>query len=636
MTPKEILREKWGFEQFRFPQEEIINSVLDQKNTVAIMPTGAGKSLCFQIPALAMEGICIVICPLIALMKDQVEGLNKKGINAKAIYTGLHPKEIDGILDNCIYGNIKFLYCSPERLSTGIFIERAKKMSICLIAIDEAHCISQWGEDFRPAYLAIEQFVGQLSKRPNMIALTASATQKVRIDIIEKLNLNNVSLFETSIKRENLVYAVRKTEDKDKKLIEIFEKIAGSGIVYVNSRKKTKEIADLLNQNKISTGHYNAGLTQEERNIAQKKWMNNEFRVMVATNAFGMGIDKPDVRLVVHLNLNENLEDYYQEAGRAGRDGQKAIATIVFNEDDLYQIKEKHQKEFPKLEDLQLVYQSLANYFQLAIGVGEFETFDFEIVTFCQRYNLKIQTAFMALKTLEGIGLITLSEAMKNPASLRIEMDNKDLYKFQIENERYDKLIKTILRICGGEVFSQFVKINETSLANLFMAPVQEIKEMLKQMQLRGAITYVPSSEMPKITYLSARKDVKELMKFKKILEDKKERKEQKIEKIIEYVTQNKKCRQQMIGHYFDEIAMEECGICDVCLEKKKARKIETDDTDLEKMILKEIKMNQKTLPKKLLDTFKDIEESRIKQAVKNLVEIEQIKLMPDGTIQII
>ena len=401
MQPQSILKQYWGYDTFRPLQAEIIQSVLEGRDTLALLPTGGGKSLCFQVPTLMSEGICIVISPLIALMQDQVEQLKRRGISAVGIFSGMHKNQIDIALDNCIYGDIKFLYVSPERLQTKLFIERAKQMKINLLAIDEAHCISQWGYDFRPPYMKIAEFRALLPKVP-MIALTATATEEVRADILNRLEMVNPQTFQQSFARANLSYSAFKEDDKERRLMKILQNVQGSGVVYVRNRRRTQEISDLLNKYNIQSTFYHAGLNAQERTKRQENWIKNRVRVIVATNAFGMGIDKPDVRTVVHLDLPDTLEAYYQEAGRAGRDGEKAYTVALYNQSDTENLEKNVLTSYPPLELVRRVYQSLGNLFQLAVGTGEFNSFDFDLLEFQNRFNLPPTDTYFALKILEN------------------------------------------------------------------------------------------------------------------------------------------------------------------------------------------------------------------------------------------
>lgn len=461
-----ILRKYWGYGAFRPLQENIIQSVLAGRDTLALMPTGGGKSICFQVPALAQDGICIVVTPLIALMKDQVENLKERGITAVAIYSGMRKREVDIALDNCIYGPVKFLYLSPERLTSEMVRERIRHMRVNLFAIDEAHCISQWGYDFRPPYLQLSD-LRELHPDVPYLALTATATPDVVTDIQEKLGFRNGVVLKKSFYRENLAYMVLHEEDKQRRMLRIIRKLGGSGIVYVRNRRETQETARFLVNEGISADFYHAGLPSEERTAKQDNWKAGHTRVIVATNAFGMGIDKADVRFVIHLEPPDSLEAYYQEAGRAGRDGKKAHAVLLYQDADLTQLKKNFQDSFPSVASIRKVYQYLGNYFQLAYGAGENLTLDFDIGEFCQRYQLETIPVLNALKFLERDGWVLLTESVYLPSRIKFEVPPDELYKFQVENQQLDGFIKMILRAYGG-AFDHYIPIREQELSRKF------------------------------------------------------------------------------------------------------------------------------------------------------------------------
>ncbi|HEY1056091.1 MAG TPA: ATP-dependent DNA helicase RecQ, partial [Emticicia sp.] len=493
---REILLKYWQHETFRPLQEDIINSVLAGNDTLAILPTGGGKSICFQVPALQMEGVCIVVTPLIALMKDQVEQLKKRGIKAAAIYSGMHRTEIDYTLDNFVYGDYKFLYVSPERLLTEIMQERTKRMKVCLLAIDEAHCVSQWGYDFRPPYLKIPDFRKFAPNAP-MIALTATATKDVKADIQQKLGLRNTKVFQQSFARANISYSAFCEESKERKLFDILQKVQGSAIVYVRSRRRTKEISDWLNRNRIPSEFYHAGLAMNDRFKKQEAWIKNQVRVIVATNAFGMGIDKPDVRVVVHLDLPENLEAYYQESGRAGRDGLKSYAILLYFKSDLTDIYKQIEQKYPPIENLKRIYQALANYFKLAVGAENFESYDFDFQEFIGTFGLVANDTHNALKKLEDEGLIQLSDSYFSPSKLIFKVDNHALYNFQLKNANYDKFTKMLLRMYGGQLFTDFTVISESAIARNFFAQNSEVEKMLEYLHEVGIATYQKQKSTP-------------------------------------------------------------------------------------------------------------------------------------------
>lgn len=584
-SPVSILKQYWKHSQFRPMQEEIINSVLKNQDTLALLPTGGGKSVCFQVPALIMDGICIVVSPLIALMNDQVDQLRKKGINAIAIHAGMTRREIDIYLDNCIYGKVKFLYVSPERLQTEIFQERAKKMNVCLIAVDEAHCISQWGYDFRPPYLLIAS-LREFAPEAPIIALTATATRNVQDDIVEKLLFRiPYETFRKTFARKNLSLVIRKVENKDKKLVEILQKVKGSAIVYVRSRKATQVVSAMLSKRNISASFYHAGISMEDRLKAQQEWISNDVRVMVATNAFGMGIDKPDVRLVIHLDLPENLESYYQEAGRAGRDEQRAYATILYNEADVNALQTKVEQSYPTISYLKKVYQALANYFQLAVGSGEGESYDFDLHEFSDRFQFHANEVFNALKKLDEEGVLQFNESFFSPSQLHITFEPVKIYEFQIANASFDPLIKMLLRLYGGELYSGFVRISESYLARALKVSVESLVSSLKHLDQLKVVIYKPVKDQPQITFTLPRQDAERLPLNIDRMKERKEVVTSKMKAIINYATTTHQCRMQFIQDYFGEKGTEVCNICDVCIAKRKQENL-TESSTLKREVL--------------------------------------------------
>jgi len=572
MSEVEILKRYWGFDSFRPLQDEIIRSVLNGNDTLALLPTGGGKSLCFQVPAMVMEGICIVVSPLVALMKDQVEGLKEKGINAVAIYAGMGKREIDILLDNCIYGNIKFLYLSPERLLSELVRERISYMNVNLIAVDEAHCVSQWGYDFRPPYLLVSE-IREIHPKVPVLALTATATQFVRNDIVDKLQFKNAKIFVQSFARKNLSYVVLNDEDKHKKLIDIVKNVKGSGLVYVRNRRETSEIALFLKRNGIAADFYHAGVEKEERFKRQEDWRKNVIRVMVATNAFGMGIDKPDVRFVVHLDLPDSLEAYYQEAGRAGRDGRRSYGVLLSNKSDQMALQAKYANSFPTLDEIKKIYHYLGNYFQLAFGAGEGLSFNFDIADFCKRFNVGVIKTLAALKFLERDGYITLSENVFLQSRVLFTVGNEDVYRFQIENAGYDPLIKAVLRSYGG-AFDQYVKIQEAEIAKKVRMSFNDVVRLLNNLQDQGILSYLPQTDQPQLQYIRARVDLLHIDIDVKYIELRKKIQTDQINAVLAYAGKPE-CRSIQLLAYFDEPDSEKCGVCDICLAEKKA-----DDLD--------------------------------------------------------
>lgn len=564
----DILKQYWGYSTFRPLQEEIIESVLSGNDTLALMPTGGGKSICFQVPAMLMEGVCVVISPLIALMKDQVENLKSKGIKAVAIFSGMSYREIDTALDNCIYGDVKFLYMSPERLSTEIVKVRLKKMKVCFVAVDESHCVSQWGYDFRPSYLKIAG-LRELLPGIHFLALTATATSEVKKDIQEKLLFKNGNVFQKSFERSNLSYVVRYGENKHEKLLEILRKIPGSGIVYVRNRRETQEIAHFLWINGIKADFYHAGVPTPDRFRKQNAWIGNQLRVIVATNAFGMGIDKPDVRLVIHLEPPDSLESYYQEAGRAGRDEKKAYAVLLYDETDKTEAEHKQEMAFPEVEDIRAVYQALGNYFQLATGAGEGLSFDLDINELCTRFNLKAVKVLNCFKFLEKDGYLSFTESVFLPSRMKFAVSNEELYRFQIANSAFDIPVKIILRSYGS-LFDNYVSIDEKLLASRTHTDYKTYVQLLKKLDELGIIYYFPQTDQPRVTFLTPRADAKSMFINKVYLEERRKDQQEKLASMINYATERSVCRSVMLLNYFDEKEAKDCGVCDVCLERKR------------------------------------------------------------------
>ena len=631
----EILAKYWGYGQFRPLQQEIIEAVLAKNDVLALLPTSAGKSICFQVPALATEGICLVVTPLIALMKNQVENLRKRGIKAEAIFSGMHKQEIDTLLDNCIYGNIKFLYVSPERLSNTLFIERAKQMNINLLAIDEAHCISQWGYDFRPPYLKIAEFKNQVNP-VTTIALTASATKEVALDIIDKLALNQTSQFRLSFARKNISYSVLNTEDKDKKLLEIVSKIKGTKIIYVRSRKRAKSTSDWLNGKGFNSDFYHAGLNLDQRNQKQDLWIKGTTEIIVATNAFGIGIDKSNVRLVIHLDLPESLEAYYQEAGRAGRDELKAYAVILYNEIDGQNLIQKIEESYPAIEYLRRVYQMLANYYHLAVGTAEGETFAFNTSDFQQNFQLKPTELANALKLLETEGFILMNDAYRNASKIQILISNNELYNFRIKNEKMDSFLKLILRMYGGDLFTDFQQISETEIAKKYLLPLPEIFKILDLLHSQKIINYLKMSSLPTVTFLTYRYDSKILpIKEKEILL-RKNRDLNKANSMIHFAENTTICRSKMILEYFNETAILDCGICDYCINKKRALVSNSSEIILYQSQILVLLLDNPMSIQSITRTLFPKNEKYFIEAIEVLLENNKIKYNENGLLILI
>lgn len=589
MTIHSILLKYWGFSVFRPLQEDIIQSVLEGKDTLALMPTGGGKSLCFQIPALLNPGICIVVSPLIALMKDQVENLKEKGIKAIAIISGMGKREVDIALDNCIYGDIKFLYLSPERLLSELVKERIRHMKVNLIAIDEAHCISQWGYDFRPPYLRLTE-LREIHPGIPVLALTATATELVTRDIQVKLNFKAGQVFRKSFERLNLSYLVYNEDNKLRKLISIVKNVKGSGIVYVRNRGETQEIARLLNLECISSDFYHAGLDTPLRMKKQTAWKNSEIRVIIATNAFGMGIDKADVRFVIHLDLPESLEAYYQEAGRGGRDEKKAYAVLLYNNSDKVMINRRLDQQYPSIEEIKQIYHHLGNYYQLAYGAGEGLSLEFDLADFCSRFKLDPVRTIHAFKFLEHNEYVALSETVFLPSRVQVITSHEDLYRFQVGQPAYDHFVKVLLRSYAG-IFEQLVGIKETDLAKRVGISRSETVQILSKLNELQIINYIKQTDKPHIIYNKPRADSQHLYIDRKYHTDRYQIHKSQVEAVLAYA-ENHKCRSQQLLNYFNENHAKVCGVCDVCIANKKLIKNDGLTDEIIKEVLNELSKN--------------------------------------------
>ncbi len=564
----QILKQYWGFDAFRALQPEIIQSIGEGRDTLGLMPTGGGKSLTFQVPALAMEGICLVVTPLIALMKDQVANLQKKGVKAMCIHSGLTRDEINVALDNCIYGGYKFLYLSPERLSTEMFLAKLPLLKVNILAIDEAHCISQWGYDFRPSYLKVAE-VRELIPQVPVLALTATATPQVVEDIMEKLHFKTKNVFQKSFARDNLAYVVRYSEDKEEQLVRILKGVPGSGVVYVRNRKKTREYAELLQRNNIQAAWFHAGLKQDEKDRLQADWTRDKIRIMVCTNAFGMGIDKPDVRVVVHMDAPDSLEAYFQEAGRGGRDGQKAFAVLLWSNHDADKLKRSLETSFPEPDVIKRVYEALGNFFQVAVGHGMGLSCDFNMGAFCKAYQFNIVTVFNSLKILERAGYMEFSEDMEMGSRIMIIVERDALYRVQVANEDLDLFIKVLLRSYTG-LFTEYVNIDEDLLAKRCNATQQVVYDWLLRLNRMRIVKYIPRKKAPVIYWSQNREDNRYVSLPRAAYLDRKLDYTERIHHVIEYGSSSMVCRSKLLLDYFGERGVVNCGQCDVCLAKKK------------------------------------------------------------------
>ena len=559
-----ILKQYWGYDRFRGIQEDIIDSISKNKDTLGLMPTGGGKSITFQVPALAKEGMCLVITPLIALMKDQVQNLKKRGIKALAIYSGMSRQDIIITLENCIFGNYKFLYISPERLDTELFRTKLRKMHISMITVDESHCISQWGYDFRPAYLKIAEIRELLPDVP-VLALTATATPEVVKDIQARLHFRHKNVFRMSFERNNLAYIVRKTENKTAELLHILRSMPGSAIIYARNRRRTKEITELLNNEHITADFYHAGLDDATKDIRQHRWQSGESRVMVATNAFGMGIDKPDVRIVIHMDLPDSIEAYFQEAGRAGRDGQKAYAVILYAKSDKTTLHKRIPDTFPEKEYIRDVYEHLQYYYQMAMGDGLDCVREFNIEDFCRKFKYFPVPVDSALRILTQAGYLEYTAEQDSTSRILFTIRRDELYRLREMGEDMDRLIQAVLRSYTG-VFTDYTYINEDSLAIRTGLTRRQIYEMLVHLAKLRIVSYIPHKKTPYIIYTRERVEAQRIHISPEVYEHRKARYETRINAMLDYVTNNTVCRSRMLLDYFGERNEHNCGQCDTCI----------------------------------------------------------------------
>ncbi len=567
----DVLRRYWGYSEFRSVQERIIRAVLDGRDTLALMPTGGGKSLTYQVPTMAREGLCIVVTPLIALMKDQVDRLRSLRIPAVAIHSGLSPRQLDIALDNCVYGDVKFLYVAPERLASEAFRLRVVRMNVSLIAVDEAHCISQWGYDFRPSYLRIAELREKLPGVP-VLALTASATERVAEDIQFHLKFAEQHVVRGDFRRPNLSYSVRHTDDKNEQLMRLLQHVAGSGIVYMRTREGTEQLAATLCDAGISAAAYHGGLGHAERAARQEDWLRGKVRVMVATNAFGMGVDKPDVRFVVHYSMCDSLESYYQEAGRAGRDGLRAYALLLVASDDADRITRRFRQEFPPLEQVKEIYERVCSYMQIGIGDGAGASMLFNIYDFCTREHLYAGTVQSALKLLEQNGYLTLTDVRDNPARVMFCVSRDDLYKLRVRRDDLDHFIRTLLRLYNG-VFTDFRPIDEHELATWSGYTVERVKELLKRLWELRVIRYIPSNRSPMLYFDEERLPRADLYIAPETYARRLELTRERFEHMLAYASDDARCRSVVLDEYFGGRDAEPCGICDVCLARRREEK---------------------------------------------------------------
>ncbi len=628
----EILKKYWNYDSFRPLQQEIVDCILTGKDAIALLPTGGGKSICFQVPALMMEGVCIVVSPLIALMKDQVDQLKRRNIKAEAVYSGMHFRDIERIMDNVILGDTKLLYISPERLVSVKAMDKIMQMKVSFIAVDEAHCVSQWGHDFRPTYLNIKSLRELFANVP-ILAVTATATRDVVKDIQIQLALRSPQIFRSGFSRENLSYSVIREEGKLHRLLQLLNNVPGTALIYVRNRKLTKETAIFLQQKGISADHYHAGLEAEERFRKQEDWIKNKIRVMVCTNAFGMGIDKPDVRLVVHLDVPDTLEAYFQEAGRAGRDGKKSWAIILYNESDVNALERNFELSFPEIEVIKRIYQALGSYLQLATGAGAGVSFDFDLLVFSKNFGFEPATVSSTLKILERSGVLVVTESVFNPPRLVFNTDRNELYQFQLKNPLYEKLITTILRLHQG-VFRQPVVLDEHRLCFMMNMKVTQLHEMLNYLKMIGFIEYFPRKDTPVITFLTDRVEAKylsiDLQKYTFL----KERAAAKLHSVLKYL-QRPVCRDVQLLEYFDEKPVGECGICDICVMRKRKTESERVEAELLGTIKRKLQENRMNVDE-LIASFSIKYKSKVLEILQYLVNEKQVRIKDDEMIEFI
>jgi len=629
---QKILKQYWGFDAFRPLQEDTIKAVLDGNDVLALMPTGGGKSLCYQVPAMAKDGICLVISPLIALMKDQVENLRKKGITAFAIYAGMSRKEVINTFRVATDSNCKFLYVSPERLETSLFKEYLPGLHITLIAVDEAHCISQWGYDFRPPYLRIAALREELVGIP-VLALTASATPDVQNDICVKLDFRNHKIFRQSFERANLSYSAFKVDSKINKIIEVLRKVPGTSIVYCKSRKRTKEISELLQLQSIPSDYYHAGLPQEERSKRQEAWINNKTRVIVCTNAFGMGIDKPDVRTVIHADVPDCLENYYQEAGRAGRDGKTSYAVLLYDERVLQELSASATLRFPSQDEIRNVYQAVANYLQIPTGAGEGQYFDFDISDFLKKFELTGHSALYSLKALEQEGWLSFNEQVFLSSSAMFTTSKNYLHEFETAHPSLEPIIKALLRAYEG-IFDQPASISEKVIANLLRKDAEEVKKQLGDLKRFGIIEYRPQKDTPQLYLLRSRIRAEDISINMVEYNKRKEQFQRRVKQLLNYVNEMSECRSQIIGSYFGDAAIKPCGICDNCQRQKNTTLTKDEFETLHHRIINMIKY-ESLHTKDLLLKLSGIKEENAWKVIEFLQAENKIEMDASGWLKL-
>ncbi|AXP82978.1 ATP-dependent DNA helicase RecQ [Mariniflexile rhizosphaerae] len=628
--PINILERYWNFTEFRPEQEAIINAVIEGEDTFVLLPTGGGKSLCFQIPALVKAGICVVISPLIALMKDQVQQLNDKGIKAMALTSGITYSQLDTLLDNCIYGNYKFLYLSPERLQQELVQERIRQMNVNLIAVDEAHCISQWGSDFRPAYKNIA-LLRQLQPSVNVVALTASATPEVVNDIIKELDFIQPKIFKQSFSRPNLGYMVYHENDKYYRIETILKKYKESSIIYVRNRKLTLDVSTFLNSKNISATHYHGGLTNAEKDTNMALWVQNKKQVMVATNAFGMGIDKPDVKTVIHLNLPESIESYFQEAGRVGRNGDKAFAVILKNNSDEVLVKNQFLNVLPTVDYVKQVYRKLCSYFQISYGEGEYETFDFDFNSFCKTYSFSTILAYNALLLLDRNSVITLSKQFKNKVSVQFIISSSTLFSYLENHTNFNLIVKSMLRMYGG-IFDHDSKIDLSKIAEKASTTENMVTQVLQKLESDEVINLHLAKTDAQVTFIEPREDDKTINRIAAIIEQQNELKQQQVKSMLAYVENDSVCKSIQLLAYFGEKDAKPCGICSVCTSTKKTVKPQ-DANVIKKRIIELLETGDQS--SRNMIAALNCTETELKSVLKLLLEHDIISITPTNTYKL-
>lgn len=629
LNPTEVLKQYWGFDQFREKQDEIIRAVLSGKDTLALLPTGGGKSICFQVPTLCKSGLCIVVTPLIALMKDQVQNLHKRNITAAAIYSGMSYTQIDRVLENALQGAYSFIYVSPERLETELFQGRVKQMNVSLIAIDEAHCISQWGYDFRPSYLRIAALRELIGTQIPVIALTATATPRVVDDIQEKLLFKEKNVISKSFVRSNLAYVVRREEAKLSKLVEIMHKVSGSAVVYVRNRRKTREIAEHLYKNKINADFYHAGIEMQLREKKQADWSMGKTRVMVCTNAFGMGIDKPDVRIVAHMDLPESIEAYFQEAGRAGRDEKKAFAVLLYEKADSIDLISQFERACPNKTAVTAVYNALFNYLKLAVGSGKGEYFELNLEEIAEANKLDVISMYHALKILEEEGYLIFHENDFSPSYIQLTANREEIYRLKVEHQPLENLLDLLSRSYEG-IFDDLVPIKEFQLAKRLRKTESELINMLAYLQQMEAVDYRPNHGKPKIYFVHERLDEQNLLINWERVEKLREIKREQIKQMISYAETEKQCRSRFLTAYFGEKNSENCGVCDYCVETKK-HEIETAHFAIMAENVKEIVGKNRFHLNELLLQLNQYKKQEIVEVLEWMIDSNELKKNDKG-----